>query len=90
MLVSDAKWNESHFADEEFDQLAQTAGTTVDDSERVRSYRKSQQLLIERGPILIPYFFAQLGAINDLFENFEMKAFAGRTDFRDIEFTGQP
>ncbi len=88
MLISGAKWNESHFADEEFDQLANTAGTTVDDSQRVGAYRGIQQLLIERGPILIPYFFAQLGAINDQFENFEMKAFAGRTDFRDIEYVG--
>jgi peptide/nickel transport system substrate-binding protein len=88
MLVSDAKWNESHFADEEFDQLAKTAGTTVDDSQRVGAYRGIQQLLIERGPILIPYFFAQLGAISDQFENFDMKAFAGRTDFRNIEYIG--
>jgi len=88
MLVSNAKWNESHFSDEEFDQLVNTAGTTVDDSQRVKSYREMQQLLIDRGPILIPYFFAQLGAISDQFENFEMKAFAGRTDFRNIQFTG--
>ena len=88
MLVSGAKWNESHFADEEFDQLANTAGTTVDDSARVGAYRGIQQLLIERGPILVPYFFAQLGAISDQFENFEMKAFAGRTDFRDIQYIG--
>ena len=88
MLITDAKWNESHFADEDFDQLVNTAGTTVDDSERVRAYRGIQQLLIERGPILVPYFFAQLGAISDQFENFDMKAFAGRTDFRDIQYVG--
>ncbi len=88
MLVSGAKWNESHFADEEFDELVKTAGTTVDDSKRVSSYRQIQQLLIERGPIMVPYFFAQLGAINDQFENFEMKAFAGRTDFREVEYSG--
>ncbi len=88
MLVTGAKWNESHFSDEEFDQLVSTAGTTVDDSQRVKAYREMQQLLIDRGPILIPYFFAQLGAINDQFENFEMKAFAGRTDFREIKYNG--
>lgn len=88
MLVTDAKWNESHFSDEEFDRLVETAGTTVDDSERVKAYREIQQLLVDRGPILIPYFFAQLGAISDQFENFEMKAFAGRSDFRDIYYSG--
>jgi peptide/nickel transport system substrate-binding protein len=88
MLISGAKWNESHFADEEFDQLVSIAGTTVDDSQRVKSYREIQQLLSDRGPILVPYFFAQLGAISDQFENFEMKAFAGRSDFRDIVYVG--
>ncbi len=88
MLVTDAKWNESHFSDEEFDQLVKVAGQTVDDSQRVKAYREIQQLLVDRGPILVPYFFAQLGAIDDQFENFEMKAFAGRTDFRDIHYSG--
>ena len=88
MLITGAKWNESHFADDEFDQLVSTAGTTVDDSQRVKSYREIQRLLSDRGPILVPYFFAQLGAINEQFENFEMKAFAGRTDFRDVVYVG--
>jgi peptide/nickel transport system substrate-binding protein len=88
MLVTDAKWNESHFSDEEFDERVAQAATTLDDGERVRIYRQIQQLLIERGPILVPYFFAQLGAISDQFENFQMKAFAGRTDFREVAYTG--
>ncbi|MDX1413561.1 MAG: ABC transporter substrate-binding protein [Candidatus Promineifilaceae bacterium] len=88
MLVTDAKWNESHFSDEEFDRLVTTAGTTVDDSERVKAYRQIQQLLVDRGPIMVPYFFAQLGAISDQFDDFEMKAFAGRTDFREIKSGG--
>ncbi len=88
MLVTDAKWNESHFSDEEFDQLVELARTTVDDSERVRAYRQIQELLVERGPVIVPYFFAQFGAISDQFDNFELKAFAGRTDFREVEFTG--
>jgi peptide/nickel transport system substrate-binding protein len=84
MLVTDARWNESHFSDAEFDELAQTAATTVDDGERVRAYRQIQQILVDRGPILIPYFFAQFGAINDQFTGLELKAFAGRTDFREV------
>lgn len=88
MLVTGAQWNESHFADEELDALALTAGTTVDDSERVRAYHEIQRLLNERGPVIIPYFFAQFGAINDQFENFELKSFAGRTDFREVTAGG--
>jgi len=84
MLVCDAKWNESHFCDEEFDRLSQTAGTTLDEEERVQAYAEIQKLLIERGPVIIPYFFAQFAAINDQFDGFELKPFAGRTDFRSV------
>jgi peptide/nickel transport system substrate-binding protein len=84
MLVSGAKWNESHFSDPEFDELAKTAATTVDDGERVQAYRQIEQLLVDRGPILVPYFFAQFAAINDRFTGLDLKAFAGRTDFREV------
>ncbi len=88
MLVTDAIWNESHFSDEEFDALARTAGTTLNDNERIEAYSEIQRLLIERGPIIIPYYFAQFGAVSDQFEGVELNAFAGRTDFRPVRFTG--
>lgn len=88
MLVSDAIWNESHFSDEEFDSLAAVAGTTLDEKERIQAYADIQHLLIERGPIIVPYYFAQFGAINDQFQGLNLKAFAGRTDFRTVTFSG--
>lgn len=84
MLKCDAIWNESHFCDEEFDALATTAGTSLDEAERVEAYRSIQELLAERGPVIIPYYFAQFGAISDQFDGFLLKAFAGRTDLRNV------
>jgi peptide/nickel transport system substrate-binding protein len=84
MLVSGAEWNEAHFSDEEFDDLANIAGTTLDEEQRIQAYADIQQLLAERGPVIIPYYFAQFAAINEAFEGFELKAFAGRTDMRSI------
>lgn len=84
MLVSGAAWNESHFADPEFDELARIAGTTLDEEERIQAYSQIQQLLADRGPVLIPYYFAQFGAINSDYAGFQLKAFAGRTDLRSI------
>jgi peptide/nickel transport system substrate-binding protein len=84
MLACDAVWNEAHFCDEELDQLIEVAGTTMDEAEREQAYLEIQQLLAERGPVIIPYYFAQFGAISDQFTGFELKAFAGRTDFRDV------
>ena len=84
MLVTGAVWNESHFSDEEFDALAATAGTTLDEIERVEAYSQIQQLLAERGPVIIAYYFPQFGAISDLFTGFQLEAFAGRTDLQTI------
>ena len=84
MLKTDAKWNEAHFSDAEFDRLASLAGTTLDDAERIEAYADIQALLIERGPVIIPYFFAQFAAISDEFSGFELKAFPGRTDLRPV------
>ena len=84
MLECGAVWNESHFCDEELDRLSQIAGSTLNEDERIQAYKQIQQILIERGPIIVPYFFAQFAAISDQFEGFELKAFAGRTDLRTV------
>ena len=87
MLKCDAKWNATRFCDEELDQLINTAGTTLDERERVDAYHEIQRILIERGPIIVPYFFAEYGVISDRFEGFQIKAFSGRTDFRQIQLS---
>jgi peptide/nickel transport system substrate-binding protein len=89
MLTCDAIWNEAHWCDEEFDRLVEVAGSTQDEQERIDAYHELQRILIERGPVIIPYYFAQFGAIRDGFEGFELKAFAGRTDFREVSQLSQ-
>ncbi len=89
MLVCDAIWNESHYCDSEFDTLVNMAGTTMNEDERVEAYRQIQELLIERGPILVPYFFSQLGAISDQFTDFQMKPFPGRSDLSTVRLADQ-
>ncbi len=84
MLECEAIWNESHFCDEEFDKLSALAGSTLDEAIRIAAYGEIQRILIERGPVIVPYYFAQFAAISDQFEGFELKAFAGRTDFRNV------
>lgn len=88
MLKCDAKWNEAHYCNPDLDQLITEAGTTLDEQTRVQDYHEIQRILIEEGPIIIPYFFAQLGAISDQFQGFEMKPFPGRSDFRPVTYTG--
>ena len=87
MLKCDAIWNESHFCDQEFDGLADVAGSTLDEAERTAAYQDIQRILIERGPVIIPYYFAQFAAIQEGFEGFELKAFAGRTDLSQVSLS---
>lgn len=84
MLACGARWNEAHWCDPEVDELIRLAGTTLDETVRVQAYRDIQEILIERGPIIVPYFFPQFGAIREGFTGFEMKAFPGRTDLAAI------
>jgi peptide/nickel transport system substrate-binding protein len=88
MLRCDAIWNEAHWCDEDFDHLAQLAGTTSDEGERAQAYADIQRILIERGPVIIPYFTTQRGAISNRFQGFEMKPFPGRSDLRPVQFIG--
>lgn len=89
MLVCGANWNESHFCDNEFDRLANLAGTTLNEDQRVDAYNQIQALLVDRGPTMIPYFFSQLGAISDKFSDFQMKPFPGRSDLSTVRLTNQ-
>ncbi len=80
-LKSGAKWNESHFSDAELDQWIDVAGSSLDVQERVSAYHEVQRILIERGPVIIPYFFAQFGVMATGVSGVAVHPFAGRTNF---------
>lgn len=88
MLLCEGQWNEAHYCNDELDDLIRRAGTTMDEQEQVQTYREIQQILIDDGPMIIPYFFSQLGAINNQFEGFEMNPFPGRSDLTGVRRTG--
>jgi peptide/nickel transport system substrate-binding protein len=76
-----AQWNEAHFSDEELDQQIDIAGSSLNEDERVAAYHEIQRILIERGPVIIPYFFATLGVFAPAVGNVELHPFPGRTNF---------
>lgn len=84
MVACGAVWNEAHFCDAEVDELIAFAKTTLDDDARTDAYHRIQEILLDRGPFLIPYFFPQFGAIAERFDGFAMKAFPGRSDLAAI------
>jgi peptide/nickel transport system substrate-binding protein len=84
MIKCNAVWNEAHYCDDELDKLIETAGTTLNEEERVQAYKDIQRILIERAPFIITSFWAMNAAISNGFDGFEPKAFAGRTDLREV------
>jgi len=90
MLACGAIWNEAHWCDDELDALIGVAGTTLDDAERAEAYREVQRILIERGPLLVPYFFPRLAAHRDDLVGFALKPFSGRTDLRGVSLAATP
>ena len=54
--VTGAAYNESHWSDPEFDALAAQINSELDRTKRVDLYKQAQQILIERGPVIVPFF----------------------------------
>jgi peptide/nickel transport system substrate-binding protein len=59
-----AKWNESHWCDEELDKLAAQAANEMDPEQRVLLYHQIQEIFMERGPVIIPFFANNLWGAN--------------------------
>ncbi|MBZ0318646.1 MAG: ABC transporter substrate-binding protein [Anaerolineae bacterium] len=81
-LKTGAVWNEAKFSDVELDALIDLAGSSLDQEERIEAYRRIQAVLIERGPLVIPYFFASLTATSESVEGITPHPFPGRMDLR--------
>lgn len=54
--TSDAPWNESHWSDSELDELAAQAAKELDHDTRVELYHEIQEIFVERGPVIVPFF----------------------------------
>jgi peptide/nickel transport system substrate-binding protein len=87
-LKTGAVWNESHYSDAELDALIDLAGSSLDQEIRIQAYKDIQKLLVDRGPIIVPYFFPQFAAMQPGVDGVRVHPFAGRTDFRFATSTG--
>ena len=78
---TDAIWNESHYSDPRVDELIDIARSSLDQDERVAAYKEIQQIMLDTGPIIVPYFFAQFMVLAENVGGVELHPFAGRTNF---------
>ena len=68
VYLSDAKWNEAHFKNEEVDNLIKTA-RGQDLAGRQDSYKQIHQIFLDEVPRLIPVFRPILAGITDRVQN---------------------
>ena len=78
---SEAPWNESHYSDARVDELIELARSSLDQAERTAAYKEIQQILLDSGPVVVPYFFAQFMVLASHVSGVALHPFAGRTNF---------
>ena len=80
---SEGKWNESHYSNERIDELIEIGRSSRDQTERTAAYKEIQQILLNEGPVVVPYFFAQFMVLSGRVSGVELQPFAGRTNFNN-------
>jgi peptide/nickel transport system substrate-binding protein len=60
--ITGAPWNESHWSNPRLDELAAQAASEMDHAARVQLYHQIQEIFIEEGPIILPFFLDNLYA----------------------------
>ena len=78
---SDGTWNESRYSDPRVDELIDLARVSLNQEERIAAYKEIQQIMLDSGPIVVPYFFAQFMVLAGRVSGIELHPFAGRTRF---------
>lgn len=58
--VCDAAWPETHFCDAELDEQAAITATEMDVAKRTAGYHRIQEIFMERGGVIVPFFINNL------------------------------
>jgi peptide/nickel transport system substrate-binding protein len=61
-FLSTAEWNETHWYRKDWDAIIEKARQTTDYEQRKALYQQAQQMLIDEGGCIVPYFMNALGA----------------------------
>lgn len=85
--VSDAEWNETHFSDPELDELVKELSVELDDDERVRLYHEIQDIMFERGPVIIAGFVQNVFAMDNDLQGLNLHIEKESADLTELHFT---
>jgi peptide/nickel transport system substrate-binding protein len=83
-----AEWNETHWCDKQLDTLAKQAAVEQDHAKRADLYKQIQQIFIDRGPIIVPFFGDNLWAASKKLQGLVPTSYLGTAlDLRQAYFT---
>ena len=85
--ASDAQWNESHWSDARFDEIVRNVDREMDKTRRVTLYRQAQQILIDRGPIIVAYFVKAVAGLSANLQGVVLASDWPRTRFTNAYFS---
>ncbi|HLA82252.1 MAG TPA: ABC transporter substrate-binding protein [Thermoleophilia bacterium] len=85
--VTDAAYNESHWSDQEFDTLIPQINSELDRAKRVELYKKAQEIMIERGPVIVPFFETAAAGASATLSGIALAPDWSRTLFRTAYYT---
>jgi peptide/nickel transport system substrate-binding protein len=86
--VTDAAYNESHWSDPEFDALASQINSELDRATRAELYKKAQTILIDRGPVIVPFFETAAAGVSSAVDGIALAPDWSRTLFLTAHYTG--
>ena len=84
--MGDSQWNESHWSDAQFDQVARQVDKEMDRAKRAALYRQAQQILIDRGPVIVTYFEKAVAGLSAKLEGVTLASDWARTRFTGAYF----
>ncbi|ACN17473.1 ABC-type dipeptide transport system; periplasmatic component [Desulforapulum autotrophicum HRM2] len=85
--VSDGPWSSSHWKDAEFDDLVHQVGIEMKLDKRTELYHKLQRILIDRGPVIVPYFEKAVVGVSKNLNGVELPSDWARTRFWNASIT---
>jgi peptide/nickel transport system substrate-binding protein len=79
--VGNGPWSSSHWQDAEFDALVNQVSTEMDGKKRAELYKKLQRILIDRGPVIVPYFEKAVAGVSKKLNGVTLPSDWARTRF---------
>lgn len=84
--TSESQWNESHWSDAQFDELTRKVDKEMDKAKRAALYKQAQQILIDRGPVIVTYFEKAVAGLSAKLEGVVLASDWARTRFTNAYF----